>query len=74
MVLLSSSDIVRARTFCSELARKLKNDQDIQLSCDPQKSITINAGFAQAKVNSTLEQLVSDAASAESLFYEFRVY
>jgi phospholipid/cholesterol/gamma-HCH transport system ATP-binding protein len=74
MVLLSSSDIVRARTFCSELARELKNDQAIQLSSDPQKSITINAGFAQAKVNSTLEQLVSDAASAESLFYEFRVY
>jgi phospholipid/cholesterol/gamma-HCH transport system ATP-binding protein len=74
MVLLSSSDIVRARTFCSELARELKNDQVIQLSCDPQNSITINAGFAQAKVNSTLEQLVSDAASAESLFYEFRVY
>ena len=74
MVLLSSSDIVRARTFCSELARELKNDQAIQLSCDPQNSITINAGFAQAKVDSTLEQLVSDAASAESLFYEFRVY
>ena len=73
MVLLSSSDIVRARTFCSELARELKNDQKIKFPCDPQKCITINAGFAQAKVDSTLEQLISDAASAESLFYEFRV-
>ena len=73
MVLLSSSDIVRARTFCSELARELKNDQNIKLSCDSQSCITINAGFAQAKVDSTLEQLISDAASAESLFYEFRV-
>jgi phospholipid/cholesterol/gamma-HCH transport system ATP-binding protein len=73
MVLLSSSDIVRARTFCSELVRELKNDHKIHLSCDPQSCITINAGFAQAKVDSTLEQLISDAASAESLFYEFRV-
>lgn len=73
MVLLSSSDIVRARTFCSDLARELKNNHTIQLSDSNKPCITINAGFAQAQVDITLEQLVSDAASAESLFYEFRV-
>lgn len=73
MVLLSSSDIVRARTFCSDLARELKNNRAIQISVNNKNCITINAGFAQARVDSTLEQLVSDAASAESLFYEFRV-
>lgn len=73
MVLLSSSDIVRARTFCSELARELKNNRTIQIADNAKNCITINAGFAQARVDSTLEQLVSDAASAESLFYEFRV-
>ena len=73
MVLLSSSDIVRARTFCSDLARELKNNRTIPLSDCSKNCITINAGFSQAKVDITLEQLVSDAASVESLFYEFRV-
>lgn len=73
MVLLSGSDIVRARTFCSELARELKTNRPIQASPNTKNCITINAGFAQARVESTLEQLVFDAASAESLFYEFRV-
>ncbi len=73
MVLLSSSDIVRARTFCSELARELKKSISLNFNCDSKNCITINAGFAQARVDSTLEQLVSDAATAESLFYEFRV-
>jgi phospholipid/cholesterol/gamma-HCH transport system ATP-binding protein len=73
MILLSSGDIVRARTFCSDLARELKRNQNIQLSDNKRNCITINAGFSQAQVDSTLEQLISDAASAESLFYEFRV-
>jgi phospholipid/cholesterol/gamma-HCH transport system ATP-binding protein len=73
MVLLSNSDIARARMFCSELARELEANKVLQIDGQSRSCMSVSAGFAEAENESTLEQLISKAASAENMFYEFRV-
>jgi phospholipid/cholesterol/gamma-HCH transport system ATP-binding protein len=73
MVLLSNSNIARARMFCSELARELETNKVLQLTDQSKSCMSVSAGFAEAQKDSSLEQLISKAASAENMFYEFRV-
>jgi phospholipid/cholesterol/gamma-HCH transport system ATP-binding protein len=73
MVLLSNSNIARARMFCSELARELETNRVLQITNQSKSCMSVSAGFAEAQKDSSLEQLISKAASSENMFYEFRV-
>jgi phospholipid/cholesterol/gamma-HCH transport system ATP-binding protein len=73
MVLLSNSDIGRARMFCSELAREMEMKKILDIKDPPRACISVSAGFAQAMENSDLDRLIQQAGSADNMFYEFRV-
>jgi phospholipid/cholesterol/gamma-HCH transport system ATP-binding protein len=74
MVLLSNSNMARARMFCSELAREMEGHTlPIPGGKKRRAAISITAGFAEAKKDSQLEELIKEAGSAQNTFYEFRV-
>jgi phospholipid/cholesterol/gamma-HCH transport system ATP-binding protein len=74
MVLLSNSNMARARMFCSELAREMER-HTLTIPGDRKKhaAISVTAGFAEARKDSHLEELIEKAGSAQNTFYEFRV-
>ncbi len=73
MVVLHNCNMDQARKFCINLAKGLKLKEIIPNSTKSGISLSISAGFAEAKKQMPFESVVADAQSSESTYFEFSV-
>ena len=73
MVVQHNAKMNKARKFCIKLARELRVCDFIEGECLPGLDLWITAGFAQAREGSPLEEVLANAESTESTYFEFRI-
>ena len=73
LVVLQNADIEDARRFATRLARDLRSED--LLAADDRKNIRIriSAGYAQAEEDSLIKEVLAQAESKDSLYYEFEI-
>jgi phospholipid/cholesterol/gamma-HCH transport system ATP-binding protein len=73
LVVLHNADIDDARRFATRLARDLKAGDLISKNEDRDLSVRISAGYAQAEEDSMIKEVLANAESKDSLYYEFEL-
>ena len=73
MVVQHNAKMNKARKFCIKLARELRVCDFIEGECLPGLDLWITAGFAQAREGSPLEEVLANAESTDSTYFEFRI-
>jgi phospholipid/cholesterol/gamma-HCH transport system ATP-binding protein len=73
LVVLHNADIDDARRFATRLARDLKIEDLITRNEDADLSVRISAGYAQAEEESLIKEVLANAESKDSLYYEFEI-
>ena len=73
MVLLPNTDVEQARLACEKLSREMNLDDILQIQPYPGFCFQVSAGFAEAKEDSRLDQILASTQSKQSISYEFRV-
>jgi phospholipid/cholesterol/gamma-HCH transport system ATP-binding protein len=73
MVVRHNAKMDKARKFCIKLARELRVCDFIEGECLPSLDLWITAGFAEAREGSPLEEVLANAESTESTYFEFRI-
>jgi len=73
LVVLHNADIDDARRFATRLARELKTEDLINKNEDADVSVRISAGYAQAEEESLIKEVLANAESKDSLYYEFEL-
>ena len=73
MVVQHNAKMDKARKFCIKLARELRVCDFIEGECLPSLDLWITAGFAEAREGSPLEEVLANAESTESTYFEFRI-
>ena len=71
MLLLPNTNTMQARLVCSKLAQEMKGDEIIGSEPYPDFYFSVSAGFAEAAINSQLEELLASAESTQNTFFEF---
>ncbi len=71
MLLLPNTNTDQAHQICSKLAQELKCDEIIDREPYPDFYFSVSAGFAEATVDSRLEELLELAESTQNTFAEF---
>jgi phospholipid/cholesterol/gamma-HCH transport system ATP-binding protein len=73
MVVLHNAKMDKARKFCGRLARELKVCDFLNGAAEPGVDFWITAGFAEAQEGHPLKEVLADAESESSTYFEFRV-
>ncbi len=73
LVVLHNAGIDDARRFATRLARELKTEDLIHRNENPDLSVRISAGYAQAEEDSLIKAVLANAESKDSLYYEFEL-
>ena len=73
LVVLHNAEIDEARRFANRLARELKAEDLINKNEDHDLSVRISAGYAQAEEDSLIKEVLANAESKDSLYYEFEL-
>jgi phospholipid/cholesterol/gamma-HCH transport system ATP-binding protein len=73
MVVQHNAKMDKARKFCIKLARELRVCDFIEGECLPSLDLWITAGFAEAREGSPLEEVLANAESTDSTYFEFRI-
>jgi phospholipid/cholesterol/gamma-HCH transport system ATP-binding protein len=73
MVVLHNAKMDKARKFCIKLARELRVCDFIEGECQPGLNLWITAGFAEAQEGSPLKEVLANAESKDSTYFEFRI-
>ena len=73
MVVQHNAKMNKARKFCIKLARELRVCDFIEGECLPGLDLWITAGFAEAREGSPLEEVLANAESTDSTYFEFRI-
>ena len=74
LVVLQNADINDARTFASRLAEKLRTNDLLKRDDGQELSIRISAGYAQAQEDSLIKEVLAEAESKDSRYYEFELH
>jgi len=73
LVVLHNADIDDARRFARRLARELKAEDLISRNGNQDLAVRISAGYAQAEEESLIKEVLANAESKDSLYYEFEL-
>jgi phospholipid/cholesterol/gamma-HCH transport system ATP-binding protein len=73
LIVLHNADIDDARKFANQLARELKAEDLINRNEDQDLAVRISAGYAQAEEESLIKEVLANAESKDSLYYEFEL-
>jgi hypothetical protein len=73
MVVQHNAKMDKARKFCITLARELRVSDLIEAEGQPDLSLWITAGFAEAREGSPLKEVLENAESTDSTYFEFRI-
>jgi phospholipid/cholesterol/gamma-HCH transport system ATP-binding protein len=73
MVVQHNAKMNKARKFCIKLARKLRVSDFIEAEGQNGLNLWITAGFAEAREGSPLKEVLADAESTDSTYFEFRI-
>jgi len=73
MVVQHNAKMDTARKFCIKLARELRLCDFIDGECQPGLNLWITAGFAEAREGSPLKEVLANAESTDSTYFEFRI-
>jgi len=73
MVVQHNAKMDKAREFCIKLARELRVCDFIEAECLPGFDLWITAGFAEAREGSPLQEVLANAESTDSTYFEFRI-
>jgi phospholipid/cholesterol/gamma-HCH transport system ATP-binding protein len=73
VVILSNTDIHRARQFCERLSMEIQGTDLIRIQPYPEFCLAIRTGFAQATSDCTLDNLMHEAEASMNTFYEFKI-
>jgi phospholipid/cholesterol/gamma-HCH transport system ATP-binding protein len=73
LVVLHNADIEDARRFATRLERELRLDDLLTSDNRNSMRIRISAGYAQAEEDSLIKEVLSQAESKDSLYYEFEI-
>jgi len=73
MVVVHNAKMDKARKFCIKLARELRVCDFIEGECQPGLNLWITAGFAEAQEGSPLKEVLANAESKDSTYFEFRI-
>jgi phospholipid/cholesterol/gamma-HCH transport system ATP-binding protein len=73
MVVQHDAKMDKARKFCIKLARELRVCDFIEGECHPGLTLWITAGFAEAQEGSPLKEVLANAESTDSTYFEFRI-
>ena len=74
LVVLHNADIEDARTFANQLAEKLKTEDLLERDDGQELGIRISAGYAQAEEGSLIKDVLAEAESKDSRYYEFELH
>ena len=74
LVVLHNADIEDARTFANRLAEKLKAEDLLERADGQELGIRISAGYAQAVEGSLIKEVLAEAESKDSRYYEFELH
>ena len=74
LVVLHNADIEDARTFANRLAEKLKAEDLLERDDGQELGIRISAGYAQAVEGSLIKEVLAEAESKDSRYYEFELH
>ena len=74
LVVLHNADIEDARTFANRLAEKLKAEDLLERDDGQELGIRISAGYAQAEEGSLIKDVLAEAESKDSRYYEFELH
>jgi phospholipid/cholesterol/gamma-HCH transport system ATP-binding protein len=73
MVVQHNAKMDKARKFCIKLARESRLSDFIEGETQPGLNLWITAGFAEAKEGSPLKEVLANAESTDSTYFEFRI-
>jgi phospholipid/cholesterol/gamma-HCH transport system ATP-binding protein len=73
LVVLHNADIEDARRFAAHLARDLRFGDLLKTEDRNGLGIRISAGYAQAEEDSLIKEVLANAESKDSLYYEFEL-
>ena len=73
MVVQHNAKMDKARKFCIKLAREVRVCDFIEGECHPGLTLWITAGFAEAQEGSPLKEVLVNAESTDSTYFEFRI-
>jgi len=73
MVVQHNAKMDKARKFCIKLARELRVSDFIEGEGQPGLNLWITAGFAEAREGSPLKEVLTNAESTDSTYFEFRI-
>jgi len=73
MAVLPNTDMEQARMTCAKLTKDMKIREMLEIQTEPGFCFTVSAGFAEAKKESELEHVLSNAESTLKVLYEFRI-
>jgi len=73
MIILPCRKVNEARVVCVRLASELSRSEILDSVHTPEICFSISAGFAEAKKDSRLEDIINHVEVMESIRYEFRV-
>lgn len=73
LLVLSNTDITRARRFCDKLSQKIQEFEILDIMPEPEFCITVSAGIVQADQGSQIEHILAMAEDNQELFYQFKL-
>lgn len=73
MVVLPNTDQEQTRLVCAKLSRAISSQDIMEAPAMADFCFSISAGYAEARPDSRLENVISSAESKQNTFYEFRV-
>jgi phospholipid/cholesterol/gamma-HCH transport system ATP-binding protein len=73
MVILSGSNIEKAKIVCTRLSNELSGNEIVGIDPYPEFCFAISAGFVEAQKGDTLRELLAKAESKKDMEYAFRI-
>ena len=73
MIVRQNENAEDARQFCFGLAKELKADPIINGTLPDLKTLNVSAGFAEAPLGASFDDVLANAGSRESTFLEFKL-
>jgi GGDEF domain-containing protein len=73
MIVRQDAGAEDARQFCFQLAKELKTERIAEGALADLPTLNISAGFAEASLGATFDDVLAEAGSRESTFLEFKI-
>jgi phospholipid/cholesterol/gamma-HCH transport system ATP-binding protein len=73
LLVLSNTDIERARRFCAKLSRDIQGYRLLDIDHVPDFCFTVSAGIVQAHKGSQISRIIATAEAEQETFYNFQI-